>query len=211
MSLTDEQSAKMKGIAARARALLLTPASEWAVIDAEPATVRGLYTNYVMIMAAIPAICSVIGGIVFSGFGSQWSGISLSPLTAVVTGIISYVLSLASVYVMGLLIEAIAPSFGGPRGQRMQAMKVAAYFPTAAWLAGVFNLIPALAILTILGLYSLYLLYLGLPRLMKVAQDKALVFTLVVILAAIVVEVLIAVLGGAARVSLLPVSPTGLY
>ncbi len=210
MSLTDEQSARMKGIAARAKAMLLTPKAEWEVIDREAATVRGLYVGYVMIMAAIPAICAIIGGIVFSG-GSRWAGIVISPITVVVGGIVSYLLSLASVFVIGLLIEAIAPSFGGPRGERMQAMKVAAYFPTAAWIAGVFNLIPALAILTILGLYSLYLLYLGLPRLMRVGQEKALVFTIVVCLLAIVVEVIIAVIVGAARMALMPVAPGGLY
>ncbi len=207
MSLTDEQNAKMRGIAARAKALILTPKAEWAVIDGERPTTRELYTGYVMILAAIPAVCSVIGGLIFSG--SAWALVGFSPVSIIVSGIVSYGLALAGVFVMGLLIETIAPSFGGVK-DRSQAMKVAAYFPTAAWLAGVFNLVPGIAVLTILGLYSLYLLYLGLPRLMKVAQDKALVFTLVVILAAIVVEVLIFTLVGAARVSLMPVAG-GLY
>ena len=57
---------------------------------------------------------------------------------------------------------------------------------TAAWIAGIFGIIPALAILGILGLYSLYLLYLGLPRLMRVSEDKAVGYTVVVIVAAIV-------------------------
>ena len=37
-------------------------------------------------------------------------------------------------------------------------MKVAAYSPTAAWLASVFTALPILAVLTVLGLYSFYLL-----------------------------------------------------
>ena len=40
--------------------------------------------------------------------------------------------------------------------------------------------------LGILGVYSLYLLYLGLPVLMKSPKEKALGYTLVVVLAAIV-------------------------
>ena len=53
---------------------------------------------------------------------------------------------------------------------------------TAAWLAGVFVILPALSILSILGLYSFYLYYLGLPKLMKAPADKALVYTIVSIL-----------------------------
>ncbi|MGZ8522076.1 MAG: hypothetical protein ACXWX7_18220 [Candidatus Binatia bacterium] len=44
-----------------------------------------------------------------------------------------------------------------------------------------------LGFLQILGLYRLYLLYLGLPRLMKTPEDKALVYTIVVIFAAFVI------------------------
>jgi hypothetical protein len=39
------------------------------------------------------------------------------------------------------------------------AMKLAVYSPTAAWLAGVFAILPPLAILGILGLYSLYIFW----------------------------------------------------
>lgn len=200
MSLTD--SSKIRGVAARARALLMTPHAEWEVIAGEAATVRGLYNTYVLLMAAIPPVCTAIGRILFGYLGgSMWAGLHASPVGAIIVAIITYALSLGSVYVMGLLIEAIAPSFGGTR-DRMQGMKVAAYFPTAAWVAGVFGLIPALAALTILGLYSLYLLYLGLPRLMRAPQDKALAFAIVVILAAIVVQMIIATLVGAVSVSL---------
>src|ERR1700682_2759474 len=45
----------------RARDLILHPAQEWKVINAEPQTVQGLYTPYVMILSAIPAICGFIG------------------------------------------------------------------------------------------------------------------------------------------------------
>ena len=77
----------------------------------------------------------------------------------------------------------------------MQALKVAAYSSTAAWLAGIFILIPALGFLQILGLYSLYLLYLGLPRLMKTPEDKALVYTAIVIVAAFVIFAVIGAVG----------------
>ena len=52
---------------------------------------------------------------------------------------------------------------------------------TAGWVAAIFNLIPGLGFLSILGLYSLYLLYLGLPILMKVPEDKSVVYTIVIV------------------------------
>jgi len=93
---------------------------------------------------------------------------------------------LVGVYVNALIIDALAPSFGGTKNN-VKAFKVAAYSATAAWLAGIFGIIPMLAILSIVGLYSLYLLYLGLPRLMGVSEDKAIGYTVVVVIAWIVV------------------------
>ena len=40
----------------RVKAILLTPTTEWPVIAAEPETTSGLYTKYIMILAAIGPI-----------------------------------------------------------------------------------------------------------------------------------------------------------
>lgn len=205
MSLTDNP--QLRSVVARAKGLILKPVAEWEAIAVEPATVRELFTGYVMILAAIPPVCATIGGIIF-GYGSLWWAYHPSPLSLLISGLLQYGLGLVGVYVMGLIIDAFAASFGGTK-DRIQAMKVAAYFPTAFWLVGVFGLIPALSLLTILGLYSLYLLYLGLPKLMRVPADKALVYTIMVIVAAIVVEAVIGALLTAIGVSLLSSSHTG--
>ncbi|MDQ3209015.1 MAG: YIP1 family protein, partial [Gemmatimonadota bacterium] len=89
--------------------------------------------------------------------------------------------------------DALAPTFNGQRSQ-IQALKVAAYSSTASWVAGIFALIPGVRFLTILGIYSLYLLYLGLPVLMKSPREKAIGYTVVVILAAIVLFMLVGVI-----------------
>ena len=70
------------------------------------------------------------------------------------------------------------------------------YSLTASWIAGIFALLPGLRILTLLGLYSLYLLYLGLPVLMKTPREKALGYTVVVIIAAIVLSLIISAIAG---------------
>ncbi|MBV9881845.1 MAG: YIP1 family protein [Sphingomonadaceae bacterium] len=179
-----------KGLVERVKDILLTPKTEWNVIDAEPATIGSIYTSYVVILAAIGPICMIIGQQVF---GYSLMGVSWKPPIALSIGqaVISYVMSLVSVYVSALIIDALAPSFGGTKNQ-VKAFKVAAYSATAAWLAGIFQIIPMLAILGIVGLYSLYLLYLGLPRLMRVSDDKAIGYTVVVIVVQIVLYFVVA-------------------
>jgi predicted cobalt transporter CbtA len=56
---------------------------------------------------------------------------------------------------------------------------------------GIFGIIPTVAVFGILGLYSVYLLHLGLPDLMKAPQEKAIGYTVVVIIVAIVLWIVI--------------------
>ena len=179
---TEPISSGTPPLVQRIKDILLKPAQTWEQIDGEPATIKGLYTGYVAILAAIGPVCLLIGQFLFpvTVFGAVYRP---SPVGAISVAVVSYVLALVGVFVIALIIDALAPTFGGTKN-RLQAFKVAVYGSTAAWLAGVFSLVPMLAILAILGLYSLYLFYLGLPRLMKVAQDKALPYTAVVVVCA---------------------------
>ena len=175
----------------RAKNILLTPATEWAAIDAETTSIKDLYVGYACVLAAIPAVASIIG------FGLIGLHIPLSTVTwrwpldtAIEHAIVQYILGLGGVYVLALIIDNLAPTFGGQKNQ-LQALKVAIYSSTASWIAGVFVIIPALAILGLLGLYSLYLLYAGLPVLMKSPKEKAMGYTVVTIICAIVLFVVV--------------------
>ena len=160
------------GLVARVQNILMRPKLEWPVIAAEYATPRSLFARYAMLLAAIGPVASLIGGQLFPIhiFGS----VMRTPVVGGLLGaIVTWGLSLLSVFVLGLIIDALAPTFNGTR-DKVQAMKVAVYSMTAAWVASIFNLFPALAWLGgLLGLYGFYLLYLGLPTVMKAPQDKA--------------------------------------
>ena len=183
------------GLIGRVKDILTKPAATWDVIDGERPSVGSLYTGYVMPLAAIPAVAQAIGMTVF-GAGAFGIVVKWSPVTAIVQAILTFVLSLVVVYVLALVIEALAPNFGGTK-DRIQALKVAAYSYTAAWVAGIFAIFPMISLLALLGgLYSLFLLYLGLPKLMKTPEDKALPYTAVVVLVAIVVSFIIAMVMG---------------
>jgi hypothetical protein len=178
----------------RVQKLLVAPTEEWAAIQAEPQTVVGLFTHYVMILAAIPAVASFIGWSVvgYSGMGTTYR----VPIAAgLANAVVTYVLTLGSVYAMALVIDVVAPHFQGER-DFMQALKIAAFFPTSWWIAGIFSLLPTLAILSVVGgLHSLWVLYTGLGPLMSIPEDRRVNYAAVVVLAAILITMIVLVVG----------------
>jgi len=171
----------------RAKSIILTPSQEWELIEREQYEIKDLYTNYVMILAAIPAVAGFIGFSIvpLGGFLSKY-GIPIP--AGIAHMVLDYLFGLGSVYVLALIIDAFAPTFGGEKNL-LQAMKLAVFSSTAAWLAGIFFILPALSILYLLALYSLYLLYLGLPLLMNVREDKHAPYFVVICVMTLVVNV----------------------
>lgn len=183
MSAVEPGSAAA-GIVDRVKSILMKPKETWDIIDKEPVDVGGLYRGYIAPLAAIPAVAGLIGGSVIGVMGFR------TPLLGGILGaVVGYVLSLVAVYVLAVIIEALAPSFDGIK-DRKQALKVAAYSSTASWIVGIVAILPQLGLLALLGgLYSLYLLYLGLPRLMKSPEQKSTGYTAVTVIVAIVLYI----------------------
>jgi hypothetical protein len=173
----------------QAKSIILTPATEWPVIASSPPVPPAtLYTSYIIPLALIPPVCSLISSLLFVHYGF---------VIAIVIAAMSFILELVSVFVVALIAQTLAPSFNGIADQD-KALKWIAYANTPKWIAGVALLIPVLGFLVSLigSLYSLYVLYLGTVPMMKVPQEKAIGYVVVVILVAIVISVLIGVLGG---------------
>ena len=181
----------------RARALLVSPRTEWPVIAAETATVQGLYREYFMILAAIPPICQFVK---VSILGYAWHGFRIYRLgigAGLTAALVEYVASLAAIYVLAIIVEALAPNFGG-QANRLQALKATGYAYTASWIAGVGLILPGVAGLIALAgaIYSVYLFYLGLPSTMKVLPERATGYTAVVVISGFVLGWIIAVITG---------------
>ncbi len=194
--------ASSAGLIGRVKGILLTPKTEWDVIDNEPATVQSLYLQYAVILAAIPVVASLIGGQVF---GTTVLGVTYRPpiVGGTVTAVVGYVLSLVSVGLLGFVINALAPSFDGTK-DTVKAFKVAIYASTAGWIVGILNIVPMLGLLGILGLlYGCYLIYLGLPKLMNAPETKAVGYTVVTIIIAIVLNLLVGIVAAAVTAPLL--------
>jgi hypothetical protein len=143
------------------------------VIAGESANTAALYTGYIMILAAIgPIALALRMGLFGMGLG---------------VALMSYLIALVMTYVLALIVDALAPSFGGEKDAG-KALQLVAYAFTAAWVAGIFHLVPFIGSIVALAgsIYSLYLFSLGAPVLRKCAPDKAIPFTVVIVLCAIV-------------------------
>ena len=183
-------------IVSRAKSICLTPAAEWPVIAEEQTSTSDLITGYIVPLAAIGAVAGFIGGSVI-GPSLPFGGYYRIPMTTGLgVAIFSFVMAVVGVFVIAFIIDALAPTFGA-RKNSAQAFKLAAYSYTPAWIAGALRILPLLGFLGVLvGLYGLYLLYLGLPRLMRCPDDKAVGYTIVVVICAIVLFFVIASIGG---------------
>lgn len=185
-------------IVARVKEILFTPKQTWPIIEGEAATPASLYLQYVMILAAIQAVAGFIGMSLF-GVGGFGFSVRVPVMSGLVQMVLGYGMTLAMVYVVALIADALAPSFGGQKSP-IGALKLVAYSGTAAMVGGIFALIPALGILSlVVALYSLYLLYLGVPVLMKVPRDKTVPYTVVLVICAIVVGAIAGMILGAAH------------
>jgi hypothetical protein len=179
----------------RAKNICLTPATEWPVIAAEPATPGELLGGYAAPLAAIGSVAGFIGGAII-GRTLPFLGYYRVPMvTALVMAIFTFGMALVGVFLLSLIIDALAPTFGGQKNSS-QALKLAVYSYTPAWIAGVLQIFPVLGILGIFAaFYGVYLLYLGLPHLMHSPQDKSIPYTIVVLVCAIVLSVVITAVG----------------
>lgn len=189
MSLSNPSAVGSSDLVSRVKNILLSPQTEWDRIEAEPATIGGIYSGYVIILAAIAPLAQLIHSLVF-GYGAL--GFTYRPplIGSLVGAVVGYGVSLVMMYVFALVIDGLATNFGGQK-DRLMAFKVAAYSGTAAYLAGAFAALPMLGVLGLLGLYSIYLLYLGLPKLMKAPPQQAVGYTAVVIVVMIVIGVVV--------------------
>ena len=169
----------------RAKNIIMTPKTEWSVIAAEEPNAMQILTGYVVPLALIPAVASVIGyGVIGSGMGTSLTwGIGM--------GIISFVSTVLGVYLTAFVVDFLAPNFGSQKNFG-RAMQLVAYAYTPAWVAGILNIVPAIGILASLaGLYGLYLMYLGFPHTMKTPQDKVIVYLIVAIVALLVIYMIL--------------------
>lgn len=171
----------------RAKNICLTPKTEWDVISAETTETQQLMLGYVLPLAGLAALMGFVSS---SIIGHSAFGITVrsSILGGISMAIVSLIMFVIGVFLISLIINFLAPSFGGEKNSA-QAMKAAAYSLTPAWLSSVFQLLPWIGILLMFAAacYGIYLLYFALIKLMKSPEDKAVGYTAVTVICTFVI------------------------
>ena len=180
---------KLMELIPRAKAIILSPVTEWRVIAAEPNDAQALYLRYAVPLAAASALAAFIGLVLIG----SWFRVRAPIGSALFSTIIGFVFSLVSIFIVAKLAAFLAPKFGGV-GDDGAALKLVVYSNTAGWLASLFFIIPPLGFLAILGLYGIYLFWTGVGPMLRVPDDQKLVFVLALAAIAIVLNLLIGLL-----------------
>ncbi|RMF62972.1 MAG: DUF1282 domain-containing protein [Calditrichaeota bacterium] len=183
----------MEAIVERVKKIILTPRDALTAVRSEDLPFAPTMKEYVAILAAIPAVAQFIG---YALIGLPFVG-RQNIFRTLIFAILSYVLSLVGVVIFGKIINMLASTFNAVQSDA-NSFKLAVYSYTPVFVAGIFNMIPSLSILSIFGaLYGIYVLYLGIPVLMEAPQEKAVAYTVVSIIVAIVVMIIIGAIAGA--------------
>ena len=182
----------------RVQGILLRPRDTWPEIATEPSSIADIYRNYVLILAALPALGMLIGTALFGIKIPMMGTIHIGFGTLLTQALLSYAMALLMTYVMAVIIEWLAPKFAAT-GDRLQGLKTAAYAFTPVWVVGILHILPGVGVLVgLLGLaaavYAFYLIKLGLPHTMKCPEDKSLPYTAVVVVIGIVLGLLLSLL-----------------
>lgn len=174
----------------RVKNILITPKTEWDVINGEAATPQSLLMGYVLPLAVVSAIGPLLTGFLFPGV----IGLTFFLMTAV----IAFISTVLGYYISVYIVDLLAPSFGSEKDLNKSAQLVA-YSGTPSYVAGLLSFIPVIGGLLKFAawIYSIYIMYLGVGPLKKTPEDKKVIYLLVAFLVMIAVTLIIAAVLGA--------------
>ncbi len=152
----------------RAKNILLTPNAEWPVIAGESATLTSLLTTYVLPLAAIPAIASLLSAM---GAGMGYG---------IKSAIITYISSMVGFVITAYVVDFLADKFKSEKDINKSAQLVA-YSMTASWVAGILVIVPVIGSLASIAgaIYAIYLMWLGVGPMKKTPDDQRIVYMVI--------------------------------
>jgi hypothetical protein len=179
---------EIRAVLNNAIALVKDPVGYMTQNKGQAISLNSLMINYVAILALVPLVGRIIGDLLF--YGGAGVGYSIAG------AIVSYILDIVEVFVIGIVIWKLAPSFNTSTDQTKSTI-LAAYVYTPVFLVGILSIVPVLGNLAILGLlYGLYILYRGLPILLNTPADKTVIYVVAVLVVSIIILAVISLIIG---------------
>ena len=148
--------------------LIFRPAAEWDAIAGEKTSVDLLLRHYILPLALLAPVATVIG---MKTFDREWDPVHgfLVPAEQILTaGTATYFATVGSILVLAAIFTLIAPMFGVTRDY-LAALKVATYGAIPLMLTGATLFLPVMAIVAMVGLcHTLFLFWIGVRRVLNV-------------------------------------------
>jgi hypothetical protein len=148
--------------------LIFRPKAEWELIAEERTSVDALLRGYILPLALLAPIATMIG---MKLFDREWDPVHgyLVPAGEIfAAGAATFFAIVGSIFALAAIFFLIAPMFRSPRNF-LAALKVATYGAIPVLLAGGTLLLPVMAVVGIVGLcHTLYLYWLGVHHVLKV-------------------------------------------
>lgn len=188
----------------RVKNILITPKTEWDVINGETATPQSLLMGYVLPLSIVAAAGSLLKGFLFAGV--------FSLKFYIITAVIAFIASIIAYYVTVIIVDMLAPSFGSEKNMGKSAQLVA-YSGTPSYIGALLSFIPVIGGIVSLAAwaYGVYLMYLGIGPTKKTPEDKKVVYMIVAFLIMIVLYFILVAILGAILFAAVGLSAGGLF
>jgi hypothetical protein len=159
--------------------LFTHPADEWVSIRKEHETPVRLYVAYVLILSAIGPICAYISTAHFGWTVGSERLIKLTEISALQLSVLTYLAML--VFALGYAINWMARTYGANEEHvPSNGVALAAYSCTPLFLAGFALLYPVpwfnAAVFLAAACYGAWLMYDGLPIVMGIEKEQAVLY-----------------------------------
>jgi hypothetical protein len=181
----------------RIKGILFSPKTEWDKIKTEQTGIGQVMTGYAIPMVLIPVIFGFLGYVLIGVNVGMFGTIRYPFVSGIVWAIVWFVMTLVGLYIEGIVINALAPSFDSVQNPA-NAFKLAVYSMTPYFVAGILYIFPVLGVLVLLiSLYGLYLMYVGMPVMMSTPKEKVIGYMIVSIIVMIVINIIVGAIAGA--------------
>jgi hypothetical protein len=174
----------------RAKNIIINPSGEWENIVKENPSGKNSIQGYALPFLIAVAVASLIGDFLFK------TRIGYGPGFILGMAILSFGMLLLTLYLSGIIVNEMAPSFQSVKDQDA-AIQLVVFSYTPAFVAAIVaNLFPQIAFINILGLYSIYIFWEGIGPCMKTPGKNKTTYAVVSILVIIVLYGILSVLIG---------------
>lgn len=161
----------MRAIVRRVLALLLTPTEAWDEIAQETSSVDLLIRRYIVPLALLAPVATVVGMKTFDASWSPAHGYLVPPEAIWSAGATTLFASIVSIFVLAGIFVLIAPMYGSSR-HYPSALKVSTYGAVPVLVAGALLFLPVMVMISVVALgHTLFLYWIGVRRVLAVPEE----------------------------------------